>query len=480
LAIGKRASLFILAAILIVTTIFYARVLNFDYTNYDDGSFTADLAVLSFDLPTIFIRPAAFDYIPVTLTSYAVENAIFGFNPHISHTVNLLLHLLNIVLLFVLLLKLTSDEVFSLVVAFIFALHPMNVESVAWFSERKGLLSTAFTILSVLQYLKFTQDTQKKGNLFASFLFYTLAVLSKPVALPLPALLLAFELWRRNWRRVLWLGPFFAVAFGLAVIHAYVRNSIQVAGLLGVEQLLKIPYTAWFYVVNFFIPKSLSAFYTEAASLKVFSLSPSVILFIVGIILLCVKIPKIRSGILWALFVYVLFIIPQSKVLPYGLNFQYSDRYFYLAGIGIIILFAVVLETALKSRFKLPAFALFAIFQISLLGVTWQRISIWQNSETLWSSVVKNDPHNALAYNNLGLYYFDNDDLPQAEKSFLESSRTDLHYSKPLVNLAALYEKRGDYPKVLYYIEQALVLEPENAQLRYAQAQIQRLLEAKK
>ncbi len=453
-----------LAVIVLITLGVYLRVLAFDYNTYDDGSFTNAPSILSFDIPGLFTKSVAFDYIPLTLTTYAIEHAIFGFQPSVSHGINLFLHLINVVVLFVLLNRVFSNKMLTLLTCFVFALHPMNVESVAWFSERKGLLSTFFVLLSVLKYEDFFK-TSGLSSLFWSFTFYLFAILSKPVALPLPFLFLVFEL--MNKKRLKTLMPFFGIMIVLYSVHMYVRNVLD--EMAPVASAARVPKSLWFYIVNFFNPAYLSAYYTDVVATEVFTNSLFALLCIIFVIVLFVKSQLSYKFFLASLVWYSVLLLPQSKVLFFGLNFFYSDRYFYLAGLSLIVFFAYVATTHgmfAEKRWVKPSRYVLLFAMILPLRQTWSQVEIWRNSQTLWQSVIDKDPSNSMALNNLGISYFHQNNFEKAEEHFQNAVAVDSQDAKPLINIAAIYERKHDNAKALSYLEKALTLKPENLELQ--------------
>lgn len=461
----------------------YFPVFSYKYLNYDDGSFIGLFDGRPFSFTQIFGSFYAFDYIPLFILSLWVEFKLVGeMLSSVSHAINLFLHLSNVMILALLLRRLLFPQwwllFFTLVV---FAVHPLNVESVAWVTERKGLLAFFFSNIAMFVYsLRLGESDLLKGRglvlSFVSILFFLLALLSKPVALVVPALFLIMDwmTWRKDRVRNWWFEkiPLFLISGLFGYFHMKARHSdlILEGGFFNLADLAsRMPKALVFYVSKFFFPISLSPFYSNGASyigpldMIIWALFAAVVVY--ALIKMKAQNRLIVGGLLW----FVVTLIPQMKIVPYGLPFLFADRYFYFAGVGIIITTAVILE-AFLSKFKIPAPKVFITFAIVswFMVISGEQVKVWENSGTLWARVVEIEPKNALAWNNLGLYQLDNRDNEQAKKSFHESTQADPRYDKPWINLAYVHLEVGDFKSAHDALTRALQINPNNQEVAQA------------
>lgn len=461
-----------LIALLLLTIGLYFPVLGFSYVNFDDGSFVGAFPSQS-GLWRFFSQFVAYDYIPLTWISFWVESWFFSpLEPVLSHSVNLTLHLANVFMVFVICRKLFEPRwlvIFG--VSALFALHPLNVESVSWVTERKGLLSTLFFLLGIHLYiLRLSEgddwDRSSIRKMCLVYLCFLFALLAKPVALGFFFWMIGLDLYVR--RRVslktqlIEKAPFVVTSVFFAALHVLARQSDQILAtgkLVPSEAGQRIIESVLFYPLQFLQPKDLRVFYTMAEFERL-----GLILFLAVCLLLLVQavFRKIdRKEVYLGLLIYLGTILPQTKFVPYGLGFVFADRYFYLAGLGLILLFVIAIE-----RWRKPLGVLiFALFLISTLVITPRQLQTWRDSGSLWMNVLKSEPRLALAWTNLGLHQLDQD-LSLAEASFQKALESDPRYAKAWINLAHIAEKRGNLQRAQEILEMGLVYSPQDVLLR--------------
>lgn len=459
----------------------YFPVFQFEYVSYDDGSFIGLFDGRDLDITRFFTSFYAFDYIPLFLLSLWGEKITFGvMDPSMSHFINVLLHIVNVMLLAYIIRKIFFPKWWPVVLAVVlFALHPLNVESIAWVTERKGLLSSFFTLLALIFYL-WRLEKGRWYHYFLTVLMFVFAVLAKPVALFLPVLLILFDwmMWRKGKRARWWVEklPLFAIMLVFSWVHIKARQAdvALATGSFSIPELfLQLPRSMVFYVSKFVYPTGLSPFYSKSETHIGFS---DVIFYLafVGLYVFTIMRSKslkriLHAGILW----FVIVLLPQMKIVPYGLSFAFADRYFYLAGIGLILTTAAILDS-LPSKLSGFFVVVAIIGTMGLSILTRNQLQYWQHSGTLWGRVVEVEPKNAVAWNNLGLYQLDVNETELAKSSFYKAIESDSHYEKPWVNLAYLYSHAGDLPAARSALEQALLRSPENKELAKALEQLKR------
>jgi protein O-mannosyl-transferase len=428
---GKRT--FILALSLVLLTVLaYLPVRNNAFINFDDNHYITEnthvRAGLSWDtVKWAFTTYDAANWHPLTWLSHALDCQLFGMNPAGAHLISVLLHALNAALLFLVLQSLTRFTWRNLMVAAVFAVHPLNVESVAWAAERKNVLSMLFFLLAIWAYRRYVRQPSVARYLGVTGLF-GLALMSKPQVIVFPFILLLLDYWPLGRTRLA--APLASVGsaivvrqrsftsllvekiplFGLAAISTIVTLQAQRAGhavrtvieySLGsrVETAI-ISYVL--YLRDAFVPWHLAPIYPHADGLlptwKV--LLPAIILIVIsGLAILGRKrAPYLLFGWLW----FVGTLVPMIGLIQVGVQAR-ADRYMYVSLIGILV--AVIWGGAdlLARRNFSPAIAaaVCAIVLGALSVATFRQIGHWHDSETLWNYTLAVTGENFMAEDNL-------------------------------------------------------------------------------
>lgn len=428
---GKRTLILSLALVLL-TVVAYLRVRDNAFINFDDNHYITEnahvKAGLSWDTVVwAFTTYDAANWHPLTWISHALDCQLFGLNPAGPHVINLLLHALNAVLLFLILQGLTRFTWRSLMVAAIFAVHPLNVESVAWAAERKNVLSLLFFLLAIWAYWRYVRQPSV-ARYWGVAGWFALALMAKPQVIILPVALLLLDYWPLGRTR-------FAVAptivesgrgvtqrslasllveklslFGLSAISAIVTLQAQRAGHAvrtvveySLGSRLETAIVAYaLYLRDAFIPRHLAPIYPHPDGLlptwKVL-LAAAVLIGISALTVLARKrAPYLLFGWLW----YLGTLVPMIGLIQVGVQAR-ADRYMYVSLIGIIV--AAIWGCAdLLARHNLsPAVhaAAGAVVLVGLSGATFQQVGRWRNSETLWNYTMSVTERNFMAEDNL-------------------------------------------------------------------------------
>ena len=385
-------------------------------------------------LKIIWLNPGAtVQYYPLVFTSFWLENRLWGDNPTGYHVINLLLHTSSALLLWRLLILLSVPG--AGLTALIFLIHPVNVESVAWITERKNTLSGLFYLASLSFYLRFLQlehlpssqkkKIQKKNNgLFyiLSITSFLMALLSKTATCTLPAVILLIIWWKKDsikLKDVLWVTPFLLLTLIMARITFVIEKSF--AGAQGTswefsfwERFIIAGKTLWFYLYKLVFPLNLTFIYpkwlVESSTVTPFLIPLAFVAMITGLWLL-------RNTVGKAPLVAILFFAGTLFPVLGFFNFYYmrysfaADHFQYLACIGPIALFSASLTVFTTSAsgssgwvkvppYFLPAFSASLLLVLGLL--TWKQTHIYKNIEVLWQDTLSKNPDSALAHNNLG------------------------------------------------------------------------------
>ena len=348
-------------------------------------------------------------YWPVLYTTFWVEHKLWGFYPLGYHVVNILIHFANTVLLWRLLVRLAVPGAWF--VAAVFAVHPLHTESVAWIMARKDMLATLFCLAALATWLRFV-ESRRREHYVGSLLLFAAAMLSKSVVVVFPATLLIIQWWKEGHITRVYLlrvVPFFLVGLSMAVADMLFYQYVQPLslGYSMPERLLIAAHSLWFYVGKLLLPVDLAVIYPHW-DVSVTNLLGW--LYVIAATAMAVALWLLRSRIgreplACALF-FAVMLSPTLGFVDYG-YMRYSfvaDRYQYLAGIGVIVLFGAVaaygsrrLPGSLRAMTKGAAIALLA-----LLGVaTWNQAGIYKDEVTLFRHIISLNPKAHTAHINL-------------------------------------------------------------------------------
>ncbi|MCL4216959.1 MAG: glycosyltransferase family 39 protein, partial [Candidatus Hydrogenedentes bacterium] len=401
--------------------IFLSPVLTAGFLNWDDTIHLLSnetIRTLSpANLKTIFTSTMEGAYMPVTLLSYAIEHAIAGYSPWIYHTTNLLIHAVTSVLIVFLGLRLRLPLAGALIAALVFALHPMHVETVAWVSDRKGVLSTCFATASLLCYAGFAEERQKRQYALTGF-FLLLALLSKPIAVPIPATYFLVDWLRQrpvSRKMLIENAPFLLLAAAFAVVTVLAEKEIGAMELksdgYNPSRFLWFGCVAW-YPIKFFLPYKLAPLYVNPLPGEHLFNTTTLYLSAVFVVVALVGAFAATKKSRWLFFAsafYVLTIAPVARFVPLGAMLV-ADRYMYLPSLGLCLMLGAT-YVRLRS-FPIPenVSRTAAAVLLILLGTdAFGQARFWHDSTTLWTRVVDVNTFRsksmALAYKNLGSSY---------------------------------------------------------------------------
>ena len=412
MGISGRQALAALVLILLVTVSFVPAYLA-EFV-WDDKAITDDPMVKSASgFSKIWSSPGEMKheghYWPVTYTTFWLEHRLWGLNPLGYHLVNVLLHLVNVLLLWRLLDRLSVPGAW--IVAAIFAVHPLHVESVAWIIERKDILSGLFSLTAFLAYVRFVESRSRGPYLLALVLFVA-GLLSKTVVVTLPAALMIWHWWQRG--RIaagdlLRTAPFFAVGLAIAFADTAFYRTREVLSLdySLVERILIAARALWFYAGKLLWPTDLAVIYPlwdiEARDPLGWTL---VALAVAVPTLLWLGRGRWGRGPLACVAFYAATLSPALGLIDYGyMQFALvADRFQYLAGIGLVTLIVAAL---VRGADRLPAAAITSakIVLAAVLAVlgtlTWRHAANFRDGVTLFSHIVSLNPEARSAHVNL-------------------------------------------------------------------------------
>jgi tetratricopeptide (TPR) repeat protein len=443
--------------------------------SWDDNRYLEENdRVKNFQVAKIFTESYFGGYMPMTLLSFAIEHRLWGLHPAGYHIVNLLFHAFNGLLVFVLLRRLTGRHPVSLIGAVLFIVHPVQVESVAWISERKNLLSMFFFLCAFLSHIQYRQDKSSRWQ-YVAWICYLLAALSKPIVVGAPFVFIVYDyFWAKvSWRRTIISSlPFTIIAlFGAITI---LITSAKVGGikeywggsLWSSLQLMML--VTWEYLVGLVHPSTLSVHYVyppEAilGNWRVYAGLLSLIGFAgLGLrSLLRFYTGKIEKpmGFLIVLWV-VAFMLPVSNIVP--LSIQRADRFLYFPSValflGVGLLWEVLWRRFPEENRRYVLVGSMVAVAVFFVTVTVRLNQIWTNSGTLWSHHLEKYPKDDIAINNLAMYYYRSHRYPEALHVYSELARLTTGNFRPYLFMGLIAYEEERYADAIRYLRQALPL----------------------
>jgi Tfp pilus assembly protein PilF len=479
-------SILLMAAVFLV----FGQTLWHNFINYDDQDyFYANPHVkagLTWSGVTwAFQTGFAANWHPLTWLSLMLDEQLFGPGAAGPHLTNVFLHAANTALLFLLLRRLTGANWRSAFVAALFALHPLHVESVAWVSERKDVLSGLFFMLTLLMYARFVelskvQNPKSKVFYALSLLLFACGLLSKPMLVTLPFVLLLLDYWplerftiydlRFTIRRLAWEKvPFFVLsATSCVVTFVAQKDAIQPfdripMGIRAVNAMVSCVH----YLRKMFWPVDLAIPYPYPGhwSFELFWLSAAVFLAaIVFVVWLGRRFPFLITGWFW----YLGMLVPVIGLVQVGAQ-SMADRYTYLPLIGVFILLVWGACGVLES-WRLPKQVVWSMAMLILAvctARTLDQLRLWQNTETLFHHTITVTKGNAVAYYNLGEYYSGKGKLDEAVDNYLKAIQIRPGYDDALNNLGVALASKGELDEAVARIRESIRYQPDKADAYY-------------
>jgi len=514
---------------LLLTVTAYRRAFDNEFVDWDDFTYVVNNNLVRSQADTvlddIFSTPVSSNYHPLTILSLRLNNnncqeCPYGISPAPFIRWNIIIHLFNTLLVFLLIYRLSGKKVFaSFFVAAVFGVHPLHVESVAWISERKDVLYSFFFLSGLLSYMAFKDNARFRVLFYLlTFILFVFSCLSKAVAVIFPLVLLLIDYWTEpqfeglnllqviekwiNPHRILLILPFLVVSLFTGLLAFHLQNGENFLGLMRIEKNLPdvvntVRKLTMFqrigigceglvsYLIKFFLPFNLSAIYpypTVEVMKSAGYIAGMAVSFIVTI-----------AGA-W----YIAAIMKNTRLLPFGAGFFFitivlvlqfisvgiaikADRYTYLPYIGLAFIPAMFIEEKLRARARQSLIIISCLFVILLWFLTSRQADVWQNTETLWSDVITKYPEAETPRASRGKYYIRkslNAKNAREKAYFEEKAMADFVVAlKVKTKNTDVYEgmgyilaSRGDYKRALEYFNLAVIADPENGSAYYNRA----------
>jgi Flp pilus assembly protein TadD len=474
---SSRARALIFAVVLAAVTIFAYRPAWHGGFLWDDDAYIINNELLtapdgwqriwfSLDSPS--------QYFPFTYSTFRIEHALWGLNTTGYHWVNLLLHVGNALLVWAVLARLKVPGAW--LAAAIFALHPVQVESVAWITERKNVLMAFFFLLTLLGWIAFVDERSRRPWIFycLALIFYVLALSAKATACTLPAALFLI-LWLQNkpitMRRLIQIVPFVILGIGMGLLAVWWEryhqgtNRAVFTFLSPIERILVASRAVWFYLSKIFWPSNLTFIYPR------WKISPADLVdysWLLAGMAACVAICVLRRYVgrsveaAAAFFVAIL-----SPVLGFIMLFTFrytfvADHYQYLACIGPIALASAGI-VSLSDKFVQYRAVIVggALLVVAILGTaTWRQAGMYSDIETLWRATLARNPECWMADTNLGLVLFQKGQIDDAIAHYRTALQLQPDWWDAEYNLGTALLAKGQVDEAILHCERAVSMRP--------------------
>ena len=508
--------LFLTVALLAV----FWQVKNNDFVNFDDPRCITENLHIQSGLNLGFLKWAFTTnhtgfWQPLTWLSFMMDYQLFGLNPGGYHLVNLFLHIINSLLLFLILNGMTHALWKSAFVAALFALHPLHVESVAWIAERKDVLSAFFWMLTMGAYVFYAEKPGLKKYLLTLLLF-SLGLMVKPMLVTLPCVLLLLDywpldrlrfnhsldtpkisesrkekrrarkiasqakgkgkepsppdqsrLWQRLWPLIREKIPFFAlsaISAMLTFIGQQERGALESFEVFPIGARIGNALISYIRYIGMTIyPEGLAVFYPHQGTPPLWEVSVAAAFLLIATLIIvrwAANMPYLAMGWLW----YLGTLVPVIGIIQVGMQ-SMADRYTYIPIIGLFVATAwAVPDIARNWRYRQYILTSGAVIVLSaLMFSTWKQVKYWENSITLFEHAIQVTNNNYLAHNNLGVALSDAGKRKEAVAHYREATRIKPSYENAYFNLGNNLSTQGRTDEAIVCYQEALRLLPTYA-----------------
>ncbi len=465
--------IYILAVLFVAmfTFLLYSKGLHFPFVNWDDRVYVTENSIIHSlsgrAIWNMFSKSYYIPYTPLTLLSYAIDFHFFHSNPFGFHLTSLMIHTINTILVFALVFSLTQDWLVALGATVIFAIHPVQVESVIWVSERKNVLSS---LLFLVAFISYTKLSSKKGyenfGMGIAMAFFVLACLAKPSAVILPVTLVVFDLCFRRFEksRIVKYCLFFAISIFFVAVNSRMAQHHVATQHLRMNELdyqttmmtMSVIMMRYFGLMLFPLKQSLLYSFPPYDSF----FHPDVMFSIFSLLLIAsflYYLWRSRKDLFFWLSWYFILLLPVTHIIPFP-GFLMQDRYLYLPLVGFFTFFLILL------RQFFGRVSVMGVIFLSLIGfsfLNFKRQDVWAKPEILWQETEKSMGGEYYgAHNNLGSRYLEQGLIDRAIQEFEKA--VGVYDKDPGVfdNLGIAYWRKRQFEKAITYFNKAISMDP--------------------
>lgn len=438
--INNRSIVYVSLILVILTLSAYWSVKSFDFVNYDDDKFVTQNNHVTTGLKLDNIKWAftsiyASNWMPLTWISFMFDSSISDMNPAYFHLMNLLFHILNTALLFIVFGKMTGSIWKSAAIAVLFAIHPLHVESVAWITERKDVLSTFFMMLTIWAYVHYVEKQNYKRYTLA-FVLFACGLMSKPMLVTLPFILLLLDYWplrrfsilseekRQNWKASVNLFirliyekiPLFLLSTAAVILTIIAqKEEIIIRQVIPIYLRIENAFVSYCsYILMMIFPSSLAVLYPHPEFIPLWQLLGAVVLLtLISVLAIYTakQFPYFISGWLW----YLGTLVPVIGLVQVGVQ-SMADRYTYipLIGLFIVIVWGVCDLTERLAYKKYILASISAIVILLLVTCTLSQLKYWKDTKSLFSRAIAVTNNNYVMHCNMGVLFAEQGNIQDA------------------------------------------------------------------
>jgi len=481
--------------LVLATLTVYGQTRTHDFIGYDDDKYVTENAYVSHGLSEesviwAFRSTRASNWHPVTWLSHMLDVELFGMRPGGHHMTSVFFHLINSLLIFFLFRRMTGQVWRSGVVAILFAIHPLHVESVAWASERKDVLSTFLGLLAVWSYVRYIQQP-RIVRYFGVIVFFTLGLMAKPMLVTLPFVLLLLDYWplkRINFsqtrdgkvelnhrfallRLVYEKIPLFVLAGLSCAVTVLVQSKGEALGLLDVQPMMMrvanavVSYVK--YLQKLIWPHDLAILYPYPEVITAWQIfGASAVLG--SITFLTIRYRKRLPWLFVGWFWYVVTLVPVIGLVQVGVQAM-ADRYTYIPLVGLFVILswgtAQLMDNWRYKKITLPVAS--AVLCFLLVASAKAQVSYWKNSFTLFEQALRVTNGNYVIHNNLGFELALLGQKDKAIKHYNETLRINPNFEVAHINLGSVLFSQGKVEESFAYYREVLTAKPDFAGVHY-------------
>jgi len=477
---SKEQILIVYVVLAAITLAVFWQVSQYDFIKLDDNIYVTNNFRIKSGISLEGIRWAfsttyAQFWHPLTWLSLMFDYQLFGLNAGGYHMTNLILHILSTLLLFWLFNRMTGALWKSAFVAALFALHPLHVESVAWISERKDVLSAFFWMLTLCLYVYYTEKPVIRRYLLVLFSFIC-ALMSKPMVVTLPVVMILLDYWPlgrfelKKGNLILWQlkekTPFFILStvFSIITFYAQYKPSRQYFQYSSNSRLANALVSFVTYLEKTFWPHDMAVFYPFSAQIPLLPVIVASLLILVittFVIVMVRRLPYLFIGWIW----YVITIAPVIGIIKVG-DFAMADRYHYLPSIGISIMLvwgipALIKSEATRKKFFPTAAIAFLVF---LTVLSWKQCDYWKNDIKLFNHALQVTKNNYVALNGFGLALVKAGKIKEAIDNYNKAISIKPNYPPSYISRGFAYFDLGQYQRAIEDCNEAIRLDADYAE----------------
>ena len=459
----------------------YYPVRHFDFLQFDDADYVTENRAVLAGFTSAGVRwafsltsPYAGNWHPLTWLSHMLDVQLFGLDAGAHHLTNVFWHVLSTLALFLLLVRMTSHVGASVFVAALFALHPLRVESVAWIAERKDVLSTFWLFMAMAVYAAFVarRTPMRYALIVAAF---ALALMSKPMVVTLPFLLLLLDVWPlkrwqpgAGWRSAMALVveklPLMLMSAAASLITLYAQR--RAGAVQSLEdfplalRLAKVPVSYAHYLISTVWPSNLAVLYPYPESIPLWQSVGSALL-LVAVTVAVIRLLRSRPYLFVGWFWFLGMLLPVIGLVQAGAQ-PYADRFMYVPGVGLFLMVAWAgRDLAAAVPYWRPRIVTAgALIVLACLVATSFVVPYWRNSVTLWEQATKATHNNYRAHTNLGFALAEDGQRTRAIAEYQEAIRIQPKYPNAHNYLGVAHAQLGEHAQAVPAFEAALKLRP--------------------